>query len=103
LNILPVPKVEFTTSDPNLLDGLYTVTFDASDSFNDGVITLYKWDLNDDGDFDDSQEITTDPTNQVQYLKGQSFTVTVNVVGDVVDPETDELEVGSTTVEGYEE
>lgn len=98
LNILPVPVVETNIDPPSV--GTYKVTFDASDSFNDGDITLYKWDLNNDGDFDDDDEITIGPSTSANYLIGTPFTVTVNIIGDVIDPDTDELEIGSTTVQG---
>jgi PKD repeat protein len=94
LNILPVPVVDTTVTPQGIT---YRVTFDASDSFNDGDITLYKWDFDNDGEFD---EITTEPIVFNDYITASSFTAVLNIVGDVVDPDTDEMEVGSITVEG---
>jgi hypothetical protein len=96
LNQLPIPKVTHSIT-PELLT--YTVTFDASDSWNDGAKSLYKWDFNNDGDID---EETTDPIVQYEYSKGLNPDILVNVVGDVwvwdpFDMEYD-IELGSAFI-----
>jgi hypothetical protein len=78
LNQLPIPDVTHTTTD-NFLS--YTVTFDASLSWNDGSISLYKWDFDNDGDID---EETTNPVTQYEYTIGLNPDVLINVVGDVL-------------------
>lgn len=103
LNILPIADLaEPVTSDPNPFDIYYTVEFDASNSWNDGGITLYKWDPDGDGDFDDE---TTTPTYTYDFLiKGQDYNANLNIVGDVIDPgdpddiSDDAIEVGAIQV-----
>jgi hypothetical protein len=96
LNQLPIPRVTHTITETLLT---YTVTFDASLSWNDGAKSLYKWDFNNDGDID---EETTSATAQYEYSKGINPDILVNVVGDVwvwdpFDLEYD-IEMGSAFV-----
>ncbi len=77
LNQLPIPRVTYTITETLLT---YTVTFDASQSWNDGAKTLYKWDFTNDGDID---EETTSSSVQYEYNKGINPDILVNVVGDV--------------------
>jgi hypothetical protein len=96
LNQLPIPIVSDSISEEIFT---YTVTFDASQSWNDGSISLYKWDFNNDGDID---EETSNPVVQYEYSKGPDQNILVNVVGDnsVWNPfdMKYELELGSAQI-----
>lgn len=81
LNILPITIATYTTESGPLLT--YTAYFDAGQSWNDGLITLYKWDLNEDGDFDDAGEQTTGPTTSAEYTKGVNPDILLNIEGDI--------------------
>jgi hypothetical protein len=100
-NIIPRASAVYTyVGNPTLTS--YTVEFDASSSFNDGTITLYKWDFNQDNDFDDADEQTTSPTVQKTFTRGLSPDVLLNVEGDVMiwDPFDQEynIETGATEI-----
>ncbi len=82
LNILPIADAYYEV--PNQTLFTYDVEFHADDSWNDGLITLYKWDLNEDGDFNDVGEQTTEPYTSSQYTKGYSPDVLLNIEGDIM-------------------
>lgn len=82
LNILPVAFASYQIVEEDIIS--YTVKFDASLSWNDGPINLYKWDFNQDGDFDDAGEQTTDPIVEKTFTRGISPDVILNVEGDVM-------------------
>lgn len=98
LNIFPVADAIITDiNDPGVISPTFTVYFDASSSWNDGSITLYVWDFDDDGTIDDE---TTIPTTEHTYSKViSSYNARLMVRGDViVDPIDDELESGFTLI-----
>lgn len=110
LNIRPIVEVFYT----HLSSGAstYTVEFDAGLSWNDGDITQYIWDFGDgntysetddnypDGAFDGKTTHTYSRfgTTVGANLPTGSYLATINVKGDIVDPLTDEVEVGALTV-----
>ena len=68
------PVAEFTWS-PDTPDPDETVTFDASDSYDeDGSIVLYEWDWDDDGTYDESSTETT-----IQHVWSEDGTYPINL------------------------
>jgi PKD repeat protein len=72
-----------------------TVTFDATGSSDrdDGDLLIYEWDLDGDGEFDDS----TDPHPQHTYLHGGSYTVSLRVTDTSGATHTDTLAIDVTS------
>jgi hypothetical protein len=111
LNLLPEAIMEVTDQGGDLLT--YNVELDASGSWNDGVITMYLWDFGDgetysetaddypDGAFDGKTTHTYSTLSSTTGagLPQGSYLNTLNVKGDVIDSNTDELEVGALTVQ----
>jgi hypothetical protein len=99
LNIRPIATATHVVHDPPPLSTTYSVDFDASQSWNDGAKTLYKWDFDGDGDID---EETTSPLISHDFPITINFDVFLNVEGDVYiwEPFDQEwiIEVGATTI-----
>jgi hypothetical protein len=88
LNIPPIAKATLTISNNESLPN-YTGHFDASESWNDGEITKYIWDFNNDGIID----LQTDEpyANYSGYVKGNDYVAVLNVQGDELIDEFLEL------------
>ncbi|UCG70221.1 MAG: PKD domain-containing protein [Thermoplasmata archaeon] len=96
LNILPIANAVITNIDAPPLSTTFTVSFDASSSWNDGDKTLYVWDFDDNGDIDTETE---DPTTSWTYTKGFDYDARLTVFGDVyVDPQAGDLESDSVVI-----
>ncbi len=87
LNVLPVPDAGEDYTDSCLL-GDQTVSFDGTNSWNDGTIT-YQWDF----DIQDDEDGDGDPANDDQsneatpsytYDCGQEYTAALYIIGDYV-------------------
>jgi PKD repeat protein len=88
------PTAAFTAS-PEVPSPGDTVTLDASGSSDsDGSIVSYNWDLNDDGEFEETGE-----TTEVTFDAAGSYDVTLQVTDDAgtTDVTTETIEVESTT------
>jgi hypothetical protein len=93
LNILPIADADY-----EIIDNITTwwVEFNAGISWNDGENTRYIWDFNGDGTIDRD---TVSPTTSYNYPRITSqVNVNLNVVGDIIDPVTGELERGARTI-----
>ncbi|UCE74559.1 MAG: hypothetical protein JSV56_02340 [Methanomassiliicoccales archaeon] len=111
LNIRPEANMDVEHQSDDLLT--YTVELDASLSWNDGDITTYYWDFGDgetytetaddfpDGAFDGitTHTYSTLGTTTGANLPQGSYLTTLNVKGDVIDSNTEELETGGLTVQ----
>lgn len=95
LNILPEAYATYQHVNDDLTT--FTVQFDASASWNDGDITSYVWDFDDDGNIDDT---TTVPTVTYTYAKLQApYDARLTIFGDVlVDPVAGDMESGFTLI-----
>jgi len=81
------PSADFTWIPPSPYPGL-TISFDASASQDsDGTITMYEWDWNNDGVYDESH---TTPTVTHSWSNVGNYPVTVKVTDDdgAIDTET---------------
>ena len=73
-NKLPVADFTWTPSTPNINQ---SITFDASTSNDpDGSLTLYEWDWNNDGTYEDSH---TTPTAVHSWTQASNYPVTVRI------------------------
>lgn len=98
LNILPRANAQITNSYVIPTSSNYTVEFDASSSLNDGDITKYIWDFNNDGNVD--LETTGPYVNYSGYVRGQNYNAILNVEGDVIiDPALNEMEKGAVIIQ----
>ncbi|MEE9150449.1 MAG: hypothetical protein V3U20_01280, partial [Thermoplasmata archaeon] len=87
LNIQPIATADYIYGDPDITT--YTVTFDAIDSWNDGIKTKHIWDFDGNGEID---EETTDPVIEHIYSMFQSspgetqgtYNALLNVEGDIM-------------------
>lgn len=95
LNILPIARgIATTTQDASLT---YTADFDATASWNDGDITLYIWDFNNDGNVD--LETTEPYASYSDYVNGMNYEAVLNVQGDViVDTFFNDVEKGAVRI-----
>jgi hypothetical protein len=96
LNILPVANalVKGSSEIPNSTN--YTVEFDASLSINDGEITKYIWDFDNDGNVD--LETNEPIANYSGYEKGTDYIAVLNVQGDVIIDNFNLMERGSDSI-----
>ncbi len=100
LNILPMAKAVITNRYNNAPPTTYTVEFDAGDSWNDGFITKYIWDFDNDGDID--LETTSPTASYSSYVAGWSYYALLNIEGDIMvwDPIDNEwlIEKGAISI-----
>jgi hypothetical protein len=94
LNILPIAAANYEIHD-NITT--WWVEFNAGISWNDGDNTRYIWDFDGDGTIDDETEYPTTSHNYIKIGTSQ-VDVNLNVVGDIIDPVTGELERGARTI-----
>lgn len=95
LNIFPVAKGAVSSTELNGTN--YTANFDASSSWNDGDITLYIWDFNNDGIVD--LETTKSYASYSGYVNGMNYNAVLNVQGDViVDSNFNSVEKGAIRI-----
>jgi len=111
LNIRPIVEAIYSYVN-NGGASSYTVEFDATLSWNDGDITQYIWDFGDgntysetasdypDGVFDGktTHAYSRFGTTIGANLPTGSYLATINVKGDIVDPLTNEVEVGALII-----
>ena len=95
LNILPVARG--IVSSIESIGATYTADFDANASWNDGDITLYIWDFNNDGNVD--LETKEPYASYSGYVNGMNYDAVLNVQGDVIlDSIFNDVEKGAVRI-----